>query len=172
MEQADLTVRRIKDGTVIDHIDVGNGLKVLEALRINGSDGNVITIALNVPSGKLKKKDIIKVEGKFLEDDDTNKLAVIAPTSTVNIIKDYKLVEKRRVSLPNEIDRKDPALDTQFHGMFSQHRKDQCIEPEQEQIEYEKIMHLFLVDPANDNGAEQEQAQCHSDDGNKFKNML
>jgi len=103
MEQADLTVRRIKDGTVIDHIDVGNGLKVLEALRINGSDGNVITIALNVPSGK--KKDMIKVEGKFLEDDDTNKLAVIAPTSTVNIIKDYKLVEKRRVSLPNEIDR-------------------------------------------------------------------
>jgi len=90
MEQADLTVRRIKDGTVIDHIDVGNGLKVLEALRINGSDGNVITIALNVPSGKLKKKDMIKVEGKFLEDDDTNKLAVIAPTSTVNKIKDYK----------------------------------------------------------------------------------
>jgi len=45
------------------------------------------------------------VEGKFLEDDDTNKLAVIAPTSTVNIIKNYKLVEKRRVSLPNEIDR-------------------------------------------------------------------
>ena len=105
MEQADLTVRRIKDGTVIDHIDVGNGLKVLEALRINGSDGNVITIALNVPSGKLKKKDMIKVEGKFLVDDDTNKLAVIAPTSTVNIVKNYKLVEKRRVSLPNEIDR-------------------------------------------------------------------
>jgi len=45
------------------------------------------------------------VEGKFLEDDDTNKLADIAPTSTVNIIKDYKLVEKRRVSLTNEIDK-------------------------------------------------------------------
>ena len=56
MEQADLTVRRIKDGTVIDHIDWENGLKVLEALRIDGSDGNVITVALNVPSGKLRKK--------------------------------------------------------------------------------------------------------------------
>jgi len=65
MEQADLTVRRIKDGTVIDHIDVGNGLKVLEALRIDGSDGNVITVALNVPSGKLKKKDMIKVEESY-----------------------------------------------------------------------------------------------------------
>ena len=105
MEQSDLIVRRIKDGTVIDHIDVGNGLKVLDALQLDGSDGNVITIALNVPSGKLKKKDMIKIEGKFLEDDDTNKLAVMAPASTVNIIKDYKLVEKRRVSLPNEIDR-------------------------------------------------------------------
>ena len=104
MEQSDLIVRRIKDGTVIDHINEGKGLKVLEALEIDGSRGNVITIALNMPSGKLKKKDMIKVEGRFLEDDDTNKLAVIAPSSTVNIIKDYKLVEKRRVSLPNQIE--------------------------------------------------------------------
>ena len=105
MEQSDLIVRRIKDGTVIDHINEGKGLKVLEALDIDGSCGSVITIALNMPSGKLKKKDMIKVEGRFLEDDDTNKLAVIAPSSTVNIIKDYKLVEKRRVSLPNQIER-------------------------------------------------------------------
>ena len=104
MEQSDLIVRRIKDGTVIDHINEGKGLNVLEALEIDGSQGNVITIALNMPSGKLSKKDMIKVEGLFLEDDDTNKLAVIAPSSTVNIIKDYKLVEKRRVSLPNEIE--------------------------------------------------------------------
>ena len=104
MEQSDLIVRRIKDGTVIDHINEGKGLNVLEALEIDGSKGNVITIALNMPSGKLSKKDMIKVEGLFLEDDDTNKLAVIAPSSTVNIIKDYKLVEKRRVSLPNEIE--------------------------------------------------------------------
>ena len=105
MEQSDLLVRRIRDGTVIDHINEGKGLKVLEALGIDGTSGNVITIALNMPSGKLNKKDMIKVEGRFLEDDDTNKLAVIAPASTVNIIKDYKLVEKRRVALPNEIDR-------------------------------------------------------------------
>ena len=105
MEQSDLLVRRIRDGTVIDHINEGSGLEVLEALGIDGSSGNVITVALNMPSGKLNKKDMLIVEGKFLEDDDTNKLAVIAPASTVNIIKDYKLVEKRRVSLPNEIDR-------------------------------------------------------------------
>jgi len=105
MQESDLIVRRIKDGTVIDHIDQGKGLRVLEALDLDGSEGNVITVALNVPSGKSKKKDMIKVENKYLENDDTNKLAVIAPNSTVNIIKNYKLVEKRRVSLPNEIER-------------------------------------------------------------------
>lgn len=105
MEQSELIVRRIREGTVIDHIDEGKGLQVLGALRIDSGDGSLITIALNVPSGKFKKKDIIKVENKFLKDDDTNKLAVIAPRSTINIIKDYKLVEKRRVALPNEIDR-------------------------------------------------------------------
>lgn len=105
MEQSNLLVRRIREGTVIDHIEGGKGLHVLNALRIDGGDGSLITIALNVPSGKFKKKDIIKVEDKFLKDDDTNKLAVIAPKATINIIKDYKLVEKRRVALPNEIDR-------------------------------------------------------------------
>jgi len=98
-------VRRIKDGTVIDHIEGGKGLKVLEALGIDGKDGNVITIALNVPSGKFNKKDIIKVENRYLQDYDTNKLAVISPTATINIIKDYKLVEKRRVALPNKIEK-------------------------------------------------------------------
>ena len=105
MEQSELMVRRIKEGTVIDHIDVGKGLQVLDALRINGQDGSLITLAMNVPSGKSKKKDIIKVENKFLKDDDTNKIAIIASKATINIIKNYKLIEKRRVALPNEIDK-------------------------------------------------------------------
>jgi aspartate carbamoyltransferase regulatory subunit len=105
MQESNLIVRRIKDGTVIDHIEGGKGLKVLEALGIDGKDGNVITIALNVPSGKYSKKDIIKVENRYLQDYDTNKLAVISPKATINIIKDYKLVEKRRVFLPNKIEK-------------------------------------------------------------------
>lgn len=105
MQESELIVRRISEGTVIDHIDEGKGLQVLSALGIDGKDGSLITIALNVPSGKFKKKDIIKVENRFLKDDDTNKLAVISPKATVNIIRNYKLAEKRRVALPNEIDR-------------------------------------------------------------------
>lgn len=100
MSEAQLLVRRIKDGTVIDHIDPGMALIVLRALNITGREGNVITVALNVPSSKLETKDIIKVENKFLEPEETNKLALLAPKATVNIIRDYKVVEKRKVELP------------------------------------------------------------------------
>ena len=105
MEHSELAVRRIREGTVIDHIDGGRGLQVLSALGIDGGGGSQVTVALNVPSGKFSKKDIIKVEGRFLRDDDTNKLAVIAPNATINMIRDYRLVEKRRASLPDRIGR-------------------------------------------------------------------
>ena len=102
-DTSQLLVRRIKDGTVIDHIESGKALLVLHALNITGKEGNVITVALNVPSNKHNKKDIIKVENRFLEKDDTDKLALIAPFATTNIIKDYKLVEKRKIQLPSFI---------------------------------------------------------------------
>ena len=98
-----LLVRRIKDGTVIDHIESSKALLVLRTLNITGKEGNVITVALNVPSSKHNKKDIIKVENRFLEKNETNKLALIAPHATINIIKDYKLVEKRKIQLPDSI---------------------------------------------------------------------
>ncbi len=104
MLESDLIVRRIKEGTVIDHVSKGKGLQVVSALEITGTNGHLITIALNVPSGKHNKKDIIKIEDQFLKAGDTNKLAVIAPTCTINIIKDYKLVEKHRVKIPDVIE--------------------------------------------------------------------
>jgi aspartate carbamoyltransferase regulatory subunit len=102
-DTSQLLVRRIKDGTVIDHIEAGKALLVLRALSITGKEGNVITVALNVPSSKHGKKDIIKVENRFLETSETNKLALIAPRATINIIRDYKLIEKRRIQLPESI---------------------------------------------------------------------
>lgn len=102
-ESNQLLVRRIRNGTVIDHIESPRALLVLNILNINGQEGNVITVALNVPSIKQSKKDIIKVENKFLEKKETDKLALIAPNATINIIKDYKLIEKRRIQLPDII---------------------------------------------------------------------
>src|ERR671933_299759 len=102
-DSSQLLVRRIKDGTVIDHIESSKALLVLRTLDITGKEGNVITVALNVPSSKHDKKDIIKVENRFLEKNETDKLALIAPYATINIIKDYKLVEKRKIQLPDFI---------------------------------------------------------------------
>ncbi|GIU72573.1 MAG: aspartate carbamoyltransferase regulatory subunit [Candidatus Nitrosocaldaceae archaeon] len=102
MSEEQLLVRRIKDGTVIDHIDSGKALIVLKALNITGNEGNVITIAMNVPSDKLGKKDIIKVENRFLEPEETNKLALFAPHASINIISNYKVKEKRNVELPDK----------------------------------------------------------------------
>jgi len=65
MEQSELMVRRIKEGTVIDHIDEGKGLQVLSALRIDGADGGLITIALNMPSGNSRKKILLKLKINF-----------------------------------------------------------------------------------------------------------
>ena len=102
-ESSQLLVRRIKNGTVIDHIESPRALLVLNILNITGREGNVITVALNVPSIKHGKKDIIKVENKFLEKKETDKLALIAPNATINIIKNYTLSEKRRIQLPDNI---------------------------------------------------------------------
>lgn len=102
-DSSQLLVRRIKDGTVIDHIESAKALFVLRALNITGKEGNVVTVALNVPSSKHRKKDIIKVENRFLETTETNKLALIAPHATINIIRDYRLVEKRKIQLPDSI---------------------------------------------------------------------
>jgi aspartate carbamoyltransferase regulatory subunit len=102
-DASQLLVRRIKDGTVIDHIEAGKALVVLRVIDITGKDGNVITVALNVPSNKHIKKDIVKIENRFLMKYETNKLALIAPRATINIIKDYKLIEKRKIQLPDSI---------------------------------------------------------------------
>ncbi|MFQ6134249.1 MAG: aspartate carbamoyltransferase regulatory subunit [Nitrososphaerales archaeon] len=101
MSEEHLAVRRIKEGTVIDHVDPGKALRVLSALGVTGQDGDIVTIAMNVPSDKLGKKDIVKVENRFLKADETDKIALISPRATVNIIRSFKVVEKRNVDLPD-----------------------------------------------------------------------
>ncbi|ASJ06024.1 aspartate carbamoyltransferase regulatory subunit [Thermococcus pacificus] len=100
---SELKVTAIKEGTVIDHIPAGKGLKVIEILRLNRVNGGVLLLAANVSSGKLGRKDIVKVEGKFLSEEEVNKIALIAPNATVNIVRDYRVAEKFRVSIPDEI---------------------------------------------------------------------
>src|SRR5579863_5219138 len=94
----ELKITPIKNGTVIDHI--GNGL-ALEVLRIIGvsvlDKESTVSVAIHVRSGKLGWKDIVKVEGVELTARKVNAIALIAPTATISIIRDYKVREKRTV---------------------------------------------------------------------------
>ena len=103
MEEVTLRVSKIKNGTVIDHITSGHALDVVKILGITGKSGNIVTIAMNVPSKRMGKKDIVKIEGRELKAEEVDKIALIAPNATINIIRDYKVVEKKRVQLPKII---------------------------------------------------------------------
>jgi len=104
MSETELRVSKIKDGTVIDHITGGHALDVAKILGITGREKRVITIAINVPSKRFKMKDIVKIEGRELNPQELHKIALIAPHATINIIRDYKVVEKQMVQLPKAIE--------------------------------------------------------------------
>jgi aspartate carbamoyltransferase regulatory subunit len=97
-----LKITPIKDGTVIDHITPGYAVKVLHILRIPESTSSVVSVAMNVKS-KMGKKDIVKVENRELDTREVDKIALIAPKATINIIRGYDVVEKHKVHLPDEI---------------------------------------------------------------------
>ena len=101
--EATLRVSKIKDGTVIDHITGGHALDVAKILGIAERRTSVITIAMNVPSKRLGHKDMVKIEGRFLAGSEVDKIALLAPNATINIVKGYKVVEKQRVELPEAI---------------------------------------------------------------------
>jgi aspartate carbamoyltransferase regulatory subunit len=100
MSQRTLRVSKIKNGTVIDHIAKGRALDVVKILGIKGYSNGVVTIAINVPSGKLAIKDMVKIEGRELNPEEVDKIALIAPHASINIVRNYKVVEKKLVRLP------------------------------------------------------------------------
>lgn len=97
-----LKVSAIREGTVIDHIPAKNLFKVISILGLDNIE-NQITFGTNLDSGKLGTKAIIKVSDKFFEDSEINKIALIAPHAKLNIIRDYEVVEKKIVEIPDEI---------------------------------------------------------------------
>jgi aspartate carbamoyltransferase regulatory subunit len=97
-----LEVSAIKDGTVIDHIPAENLFMVINILRLEKIK-ETITFGTNFISEKLGKKAIIKLSNVFFKDSDINRIALVAPEAKLNIIKDYKVVEKKIVQVPDEI---------------------------------------------------------------------
>ncbi|MCL1970197.1 MAG: aspartate carbamoyltransferase regulatory subunit [Candidatus Bathyarchaeota archaeon] len=103
MNEVDLRVSKIKDGTVIDHISGGYALDVVKILGITCKEKRVITIAINVHSKNFGTKDIVKIEGRALNSDEVNRIALVAPHASINIIRNYAVVEKLEVKLPKTI---------------------------------------------------------------------
>jgi aspartate carbamoyltransferase regulatory subunit len=95
-------VSAIKDGTVIDRIPPYALFKVIEILGLVDTD-HQITFGTNLNSERLGKKAIIKIADSFFEDEDINRIALIAPDAKFNIIKDYEVVEKHQVAIPEQI---------------------------------------------------------------------
>lgn len=104
MTARELKITSIRNGTVIDHIPNGLALEVLKIIGIEslGRDSTV-SVAIHVRSERMGWKDIVKVENMELSSQKVNAIALIAPTSTISIIRDFKVSEKRPVNLPDRL---------------------------------------------------------------------
>ncbi len=95
-------VNKLRHGTVIDHLDAGAGLQALAILRLPAN--TVCAVGMNFESRKHDRKDIIKIEGMELSPEEIKKIVLFGPHATLSIIRDYELVEKINVELPDKIE--------------------------------------------------------------------
>ena len=142
-EKKELQVAALENGTVIDHIPSEKLFTVVSLLGLQEMSNN-ITIGFNLASKKLGKKGIIKVADRFFSDEEINRIAVVAPNVKLNIIRNYEVVEKREVVLPDElvgivkcanpkcITNNEPMA-TRFHVIDNEHWINKCHYCEKEQ---------------------------------------
>lgn len=95
-----MKIDSIINGIVIDHITAGQGMKIYKLLHLDRLDCSVAIIK-NVVSGKMGKKDIIKVADKI--DIDMDVIGYVDPNATINIIRDGELIEKKQIDLPEKL---------------------------------------------------------------------
>ncbi|MFH1200376.1 MAG: aspartate carbamoyltransferase regulatory subunit [Candidatus Micrarchaeota archaeon] len=99
-----LRVRKIESGIVVDHIPQGKCLKVAKILGLDENSTATVSMLMNVPSSTTGLKDIIKIEGRELNKRELERIAFVAPEASVNLIRDYAVVEKYKVRLPQVFD--------------------------------------------------------------------
>ncbi|MDR0365169.1 MAG: aspartate carbamoyltransferase regulatory subunit [Bacteroidales bacterium] len=101
-KRKELVVSAIENGTVIDHIPSDKLFLVIKILGLDNFN-KPVTFGSNLESKKIGQKGIIKVQGKFFQDHEIRKIALAAPKATLITIKNYEVVDKRRVELPDHI---------------------------------------------------------------------
>ena len=103
MSDRELRVSKIRNGTVIDHVTGGQALNVLSILGIDGSEGLGVSVVMNVPSDRLGRKDVVKVEDRELSQSEVDVISLIAPEASINIIREFEVVQKNRVDRPASV---------------------------------------------------------------------
>ena len=111
MKKKELIVSAIENGTVIDHISPGRALDVIRILHLENFEDSV-AMAMNVPSKKIGRKDVVKISNRALSESEVNEIALVAPMATLSIIRNFEVVEKKQIDLPDVL-----------HGIFP------CINP-------------------------------------------
>jgi len=138
MLEEKLKIARLKKGTVIDHIDAGYALTIMSLTGLDESP-NLITIGVNVSSKKYQRKDIIKIEGVFLNKKQMQQISILSPNATISLIEEYKVIEKKKVNLPEVIKKlilcqnktcisnSNEPIETEFMVLEEKPLKIQCI---------------------------------------------
>ena len=104
-----LVIDRISNGIVVDHMPAGMALTVLKLLEAEKEEflakGNIIAVAINVRTLKRpeQRKDVLKIQNFMLRKIDEVRLGLVVPGSTLNIIKDFNILEKKKITLPRYI---------------------------------------------------------------------
>lgn len=99
-----MKVSKIKNGIVIDHIRAGGALRVLKILGIDGDYGDTVSVMMNAKSDKYGRKDIVKIENRELDRRELDKISLLSPTATVNVIQNSKIVDKYSVEIPDVVE--------------------------------------------------------------------
>jgi aspartate carbamoyltransferase regulatory subunit len=103
MSERELRISKIQNGTVVDHVPGGQALNVLAVLGIDGTGGETVSIGMNVESDTLGRKDVVKVGDRGLSQDKVDVLSLSAPENTISIIRDFDVVEKKRLERPESV---------------------------------------------------------------------
>jgi len=102
MKRQELQVAALENGTVIDHIPSSKIFEVISLLHLEKVTTSV-TIGINLKSKKMKQKSILKIADRFFTDEELNQLSVVTPNVSLAIIRDYEVVEKKEVKMPDEL---------------------------------------------------------------------
>ena len=102
-DRSELKIKAIENGTVIDHITANKSLHILKILGLPDNETKNVTVAMNVTSSEIGRKDILKIENRELDHSELNQIALISPKATINIIRNYEPVKKYKIMLPETI---------------------------------------------------------------------